>query len=123
MRSSAPCRAALTRSRPRGYSTLAEDLARGGHEVVDVILPTDFAPAICFGVRRSGSPRSMDYDTNPCSEEWSFEERGICYWLNPSGIATFLSMGDPAKINIVGTGKTRADGRHRGSARRGEGGA
>ncbi|MDP3178550.1 MAG: hypothetical protein Q8M76_11660, partial [Spirochaetaceae bacterium] len=96
--------------------TASERLALGGVDEASIAvllswsaalrsagLNIDYFPSnFVFG---RGELYYIDYEINPYSEEWSFEEWGIYYWLNPSGFAIFLSTGDPAAINLSGTGR------------------
>ena len=43
----------------------------------------------------------IDYECNPYSEEWNFENWGIYYWLNTAGMREFLASGNPLAINIA----------------------
>lgn len=47
----------------------------------------------------------VDYEIHSYIEEWSFEQWGIYYWLNPSGIKGFLETKDGDFINKPGTVK------------------
>lgn len=42
----------------------------------------------------------IDYEFNPYSDEWNFENWGIYYWINSKGMKAFLETGDHRKINI-----------------------
>ncbi|OGS13525.1 MAG: hypothetical protein A2234_10460 [Elusimicrobia bacterium RIFOXYA2_FULL_58_8] len=44
----------------------------------------------------------VDYELNPYSEEWNFENWGLYYWLNAAGMRQFLSTGDHLAINLPG---------------------
>jgi hypothetical protein len=47
----------------------------------------------------------VDYEIHPFDPEWGFEQWGIFYWLNPSGVREFLRTGDGNAINKPGTYK------------------
>ncbi len=47
----------------------------------------------------------VDYEINPFEQEWSFEDWGIYYWLNPKGVKRFLETRNGDFINKPGTVK------------------
>jgi TP53 regulating kinase-like protein len=52
----------------------------------------------------------IDYEVQPWMQEWSLEEWGIWYWLNPEGFAEFLKTKDGDTINYPGTPKPYREG-------------
>jgi len=51
----------------------------------------------------------VDYEVNHFDEEWSFENWGIYYWLNPEGVKNFLQTRNGDFINKPGTVKPYDD--------------
>ncbi len=47
----------------------------------------------------------VDYEFNKYSDEWNFENWGIYYWLNNSGMKEFLETGNHMAINLENSGK------------------
>lgn len=47
----------------------------------------------------------IDYEHNPFSEEWSFWNWGIYYWLNHEGFSNYLETQQPEYINLPNSGK------------------
>ena len=41
----------------------------------------------------------VDYELNPYSDEWNFENWGIFYWINSEGTNKFIKTGDHRAIN------------------------
>jgi len=61
-------------------------------------LNTDTFPTN-FIITPSGLLVCIDYEVNPYQPEWSLEQWGIYYWINPAGMRAFLETGDAAHIN------------------------
>ena len=41
----------------------------------------------------------IDYEYNPYSDDWDFENWGIYYWLNTNGMKEFIKTDNPLAIN------------------------
>jgi len=52
----------------------------------------------------------IDYEFNPYTDEWSFENWGIYYYANPQGMKKFLENGDHEAINQSDSGIPHKEG-------------